>query len=337
MCIYINKNVVIDNFEKITKLYNKVPMIFLKSNAYGLGIENILPLLMNTPCETIFVKNIKEGLKARNISKTMKIIILDPIKITDKEVYLKNKITPVINDLEDLVKYKEVFSNVPCVLNIDIGMNRLGVSWSKVIENIHLIKSFPIIHIMGHLHITDEVPMNPINLLQKEKFHTAISYFSEKIQKSLAASHALAFGKEFIYDAPRIGRALYGLSHKNYNLKEALTFEFEIILVRFAKVGEIVGYNAYKVNSDVYLGILNVGYVNGLDIMYANNSYILCDNRKQKIISISMEYTIVEFINYIPKVGEKVILFPDGFVKENLKYSSLEKLVGFQNVQKIIR
>jgi alanine racemase len=335
MPLYIDASIIKENFKKLTAIYKNPPAIVLKSNAYGLGIKNILPILKDTACNTIFVGTIEEALIVRNINNQIKIIVMDFIEVKNKDFFLSNRITPTLNSLEEIDAYKEVFSFLPFVLNIDIGMNRTGVDWRMAIENIHLLLSLPVVHIMAQLSITGEEEMHPMNVIQMKRFQQVISYFPAGLEKSLAYSNVMNFGENFNYSFARIGKALYGITHKKVNLKQALKFQFPLKSVKFVKKGEIVGYKAYEIIEDMHIGVLNVGYAHGFSMAYVNTLYGVYKNIKCKVISISMEYTILEFLTIIPEVGDNICFFID-FVDENKDTYYLEQLLRFHNLQKEI-
>jgi alanine racemase len=332
MPMYIDSKIIKANFNKITRLYKKIPGIVLKSNAYGLGINNILPILLQTACEKIFVSSVTEALQIRKITNKFEIIIFDPINDHKKEVFLEQNITPILNDWKELDIFYDIFRQVPFVLNVNVGMNRLGVDWQVILDNYEKLKLLPIKMIMTHFHITHNNIIDPVNLIQKDNF-TKIKNLFPNISTSLASSNTLNFGDDFIGDIPRIGKALYGLFHKNKFYKNCLKFEFPITLVRYVLKGEIVGYNGYKITNNTYLGIINIGYAQGLSLEYINNLKIIWKQKKYMIISISMEYTIIKFNDDMPKVGDK-ILFLDDFITYQSSTYYLERLLRFQNINK---
>jgi len=305
----------------------------------------------------------------RHLNKHLEIVIFGAIGSqdkNDKEFFLTHKITPTITDIGNIITpedyynlmksrhknysreqimndnkegfatYLEVFKHVPCVLEINVGMNRGGIDADKVEALLPLLKSLPIVMIMAHLNITAELVMNPINILQKQRFDGVLQLFPSTIKKSLAASNVLNFGENFIYDAPRIGKALYGLTYQNHGLEEAFSFVFPLSLVRYVAKGEIIGYNGYIIEENMYLGLLDIGYAHGLNLLDMAQMYVEWQGEKFLIVSISMEYTFIQFpLHKKPAIGDKIRLFADGFLKENIhKYPILERLLRFAPIKK---
>ena len=362
MCIYINKNILENNLEILSKKFNKIPAFVLKSDAYGLGIKNIFPLLLENynnlminnnynSLLQVFVNNIKEGILVRKIynkfikkekklhqlTKNINIFVLNSVEKSHIKFYEKYNIYTVINNLHNLTKFQDFFRSHPTMLNIDVGMNRTGIKYNLIEENLPLIKHCNLIGIMGHLHITHNIQINHINYMEKERFEKIIKNFPHISNITLASSNVLDYGDTFIYSQPRIVKTLYGLSHKDYGLKEIINFKLRINQVNEVKKGEIVGYNGYEVLEDSYIGVVNVGYAHGLSLYFVNNTYVKYKNSLYKIVSISMEYTMINFKNTRININELVILFPDGFLKSMIDNNYyLEQLLKISNMEKKI-
>lgn len=361
MCMYINKKILINNLEILSKKFNKIPAFVLKSDAYGLGIKNIFPILLEAynnlvnnhkyTCQLqVFVRDIYEAIQIRKLhnkfikkninvhelTKNINIIVFNWVEKKYISLYKKYNIIPVINNLEDIEDFKEFFINYSSILNIDVGMNRVGIKYNLIENNLELLKNLNLIGLMSHLHVTQNIVVDEINYLQKERFKKITNYFPNIKNITLASSNVLDFGEDFIYSQPRIGKALYGLCHKDYGLKEIINFKLFICQVNRVFKDEIVGYNAYKIQEDSYIGVFNIGYTHGLSLNFFG-AYIKYKNSLYKIISISMEYIMVDFKNTEVKKGESIILFPNGFIKDMVKDTYyLEQLIKFASMPKKI-
>jgi alanine racemase len=356
--LFIHKNIIKNNIFIITKKFNKIPAFVLKSDAYGLGIKNILPILLETYSElsnnydnllSIFVRDVEEGQLVRKIYnkskfsvkiKDINIIILNSIEKKNIKSYEKYNLIPIINHKDEVDEFKDIFIKLPTIINIDTGMNRTGIKYENM-ENflIDQIKKFYIIGLMSHLHITNKKDfIHEINYIEKDKFINIIKQFPYIKNITLASSNVMDFGEDFIFSQPRIGKAIYGLSHKDYGLKEAITFKLKISQVNYIKGGEIVGYNGYKIYKDSYLGVVNFGYNHGFSLQWTDNMYITYCHKNYKIISISMEYIIINFENTFIKKNTFVNLFTEGFVKEFINKNEyyLEQLLRFSKMPKKI-
>ena len=81
----INRENLKRNLEKIRSI-NKNIVCVIKDNAYGLGIENIFPILLESNCNYFAVAYIQEAIKIREILKKF-----EPENIDIKKVFEKIK------------------------------------------------------------------------------------------------------------------------------------------------------------------------------------------------------------------------------------------------------
>ena len=102
----INKENLEKNLEKI-RFINKNIICVVKDNAYGLGIENILPILFENNCNYLAVAYIEEAAKTRKIlenfekEKKLKFLANRKIKIMALNYIKPKKLEYAIeNDVE---------------------------------------------------------------------------------------------------------------------------------------------------------------------------------------------------------------------------------------------
>ena len=111
----INLKNIVHNFNILRKFYKKSKIAaVVKANAYGLGIERVSKILIKNKCKDFFVATLEEGLELRKINKNIKIYILNGISKNEVNLFYKNNLIPVINNineykilLKDGKKYKK--------------------------------------------------------------------------------------------------------------------------------------------------------------------------------------------------------------------------------------
>ena len=114
----INRENIEKNLLKIEKI-NKNIICVLKDDAYGLGIENIIPILIEKGCCYFAVSYIEEALKIKKIinekykkeSKKVSIMTLNFIEDKYIEKAIKNGIEITIFSIEQLENYLKKFSH----------------------------------------------------------------------------------------------------------------------------------------------------------------------------------------------------------------------------------
>lgn len=152
----ISRNKIEKNLEKI-KSINKNIIYVLKDDAYGLGIENILPILIENGCNYYAVAYIEEALEIKKISrekflKEVNVMILNYTEVEDIRIAVENGIELTIYSLFQFREYEKIFSeileegknNIKIHIKLNTGMNRLGFDGDEIEELCGILKRFQV-------------------------------------------------------------------------------------------------------------------------------------------------------------------------------------------------
>ena len=326
----INRKNLKKNLEKIRSI-NKNLICVIKDNAYGLGIENIFPILLENSCNYFAVAYIEEAVKIheilKNLKKEKKLGILENKKIkimTLNYIEPKNLKYAIGNDIEltifnfsQLSDYLKIldksFENTALKIHIKVnsGMNRLGFNESEILELIEVIKKYEKNHKNNKLeiisifsHVSDAE--NQIETeKQVKKYENILKIFDEnnmKYQyKHLQASPLLfKYREKYNYDFARVGMALYGMEPLSYDvgLLDVITVKSQIINIRSVKKNDKISYGSKGiVNRDSKIGIMSVGYAHGFQKQIENSeeAYVLVNGQKAKIVGeICMDMIFID-------------------------------------------
>ena len=326
----INKENLRKNLEKIRSI-NKNIICVIKDNAYGLGIGNILPILIENNCNYFAVAYIDEAIKIREILKNfekekklkflenrkIKIMALNYIKPKKLEYAIENDVELTIFNFSQLSDYlkilEESFENTVLKIHIKVnsGMNRLGFNGSEILELIEKIKKYEInsknnkleiISIFSHISDAE----NQLETeKQVEKYENILKIFDKnnvKYQyKHLQASPLLfKYEEKYNYDFARVGMALYGMEPLSYDvgLFDVITVKSQIINIRNVKKNDKISYGSKGVvKRDSKIGIVSIGYAHGLQKQIENSqeAYVLVNGKKAKIVGeICMDMIFVD-------------------------------------------
>ena len=307
----INTSAIKHNYLQLSQRCNAAAVI--KANAYGLKIKNVTPPLLDAGCRVFFVATILEAIKLHKIIKKYNSTLLKNIKIhilngfvneDDFEYITKYNLIPVLNSLSQIKLWtknnKQINKNLPCVLHIDTGMNRLGITEQEIKylkNNSHLLHDLNLTLVMTHLCCSEQDD-NKENTIQNERFLKAIDVLKlQHIPKSLSATNAFIH-QSFNYDLVRFGHLIYGYHHKNLNeksqalklnLKPAVTLFAKIIEVQQAQKNEHIGYKTtYKFDKTTYIAKVAFGYIDGL---------------MRKIYSDNTKFKALYKNHYLPLIG----------------------------------
>lgn len=243
----------------------------LKANAYGTGLGPAAQTFYRAGARDFFVASPAEGAFLRPIVPDGRIFVLSGMWPGSERLFFEHDLVPVITSLGQLAVFMAAISergDHPCALQVDTGMNRLGLSVSEAIAlagDPARPASFSPVLIMSHLACGDE-PMHPMNRMQLDRFRAAARAF-EGVEASLANSAGVFLGEDFHFDLTRPGISLYGGAAVNGEpnpMKPVVKAEARILQVRDVRIGESVSYGAAAVvKRDSRIAVAAIGYADG--------------------------------------------------------------------------
>lgn len=152
----ISRRKIEKNLEKIRGINENIIYV-LKDDAYGLGIENILPILIENGCDYYAVAYIEEALEIKRISrerfsKEVNVMILNYTEVEDIRIAVENGIELTIYSLFQFREYEKIFSeileegknNIKIHIKLNTGMNRLGFDGDEIEELCGILKRFQV-------------------------------------------------------------------------------------------------------------------------------------------------------------------------------------------------
>ena len=352
----INKSNLEKNL-KIVRSINKNLICVIKDNAYGLGIENILPILLENKCdyfavayieEAVKIQKLLENLKLKNQNGKIKVMALNYVKPENVGDAIRNNIELTVFNFSQLLDYLKIlddfFENMTLKIHIKVnsGMNRLGFDENEILELVEIIKKYnlnnksknrlEIISIFSH--ISDAENQDETEK-QVEKYEKILKIFSQnnvrcKYSHLQASPLLFKYGKKYNYDFARIGMALYGMEplSTDVGLLDVITVKSKIINIRNVKKNDKVSYGSKGiVKHDSKIGIVAIGYAHGLQkqIENSNKAYILVNGQKAKIIGeICMDMIFVDLTNIENvKMNDEVVIIGS---QENAENGIVEKI-----------
>jgi len=247
----------------------------VKANAYGLGIETVVPALLSIGCNHFFVAHLSEAERVRALSKTAEIFVLNGFLPGTGPIYQELNLTPVLGSLAEIADWKNFVSHYPyapqAALHIDTGLNRLGLSPSEVdtVSQSYLTGnlSFSIRLLMSHF-VESEIEGSATTKRQCDAFRQLRRLFPD-VPASLCNSSGIFLCSDSYYDLVRSGYALYGghplWSNRDNPMEPVIRLEAPIIQTRMIDIGEKVGYGGYWTAArTTRLATLSLGYADGL-------------------------------------------------------------------------
>lgn len=329
--IEISKQNLLDNYKYLSKLDKNLRVApVVKSNAYGHGIQLVGKILDDVQAPFFCVDSLYEAYELKTAKIKTPILIMG---YTDPENF-KHKKLPfqfVAYDIETLEVLNKHQTGAKVHLFIDTGLSREGISLEDLEDFISQIKHFSNITIEGAMsHLSSsESDKDELFLNQVKNFQKAQEMLKKhKIKPKwvhLSASGAITNFKTRpiiakISNLTRAGISLYGFSATDSNLKPALTVTTKLAQIKTIKKGGKVGYDGtFTAKKDMLIGILPIGYNDGVDRRLSNIGVVSMQGKVCNILGrVSMNITTIDLTN-VPDAqkGGTVIVFSNHHIDPN--------------------
>ena len=331
----INLSAITQNFKLIKSRTTADVLAVVKADAYGHGLIPVSKALEEAGADWFGTALLEEAINLRKAGILKPIISwLTPLgedfkSAIDLDIDLG---IPSIDLLDEVIKAASLTGKTARIhLEIDTGMSRGGVlsEWDQLIKSVLVgvnLKLLKVIGIWSHFARADE----PAELMNQEQ----LSLFEEKVNQAktagidaqfihIANSAALFTNKSTHKNIIRSGIALFGLSpdiktigdSSSLGLKPAMKLKAKLNLVKEVKAGSSVGYGGTAVlKSDTKLGVVALGYADGIPRNTNNLAGVFVDKKRAPIIGrVSMDQFVVDLgVTSNAKTGDEVIVFGDG-------------------------
>jgi alanine racemase len=229
----------------------------------------------------------------------------------------------MVQDIKTIKALGNLKKKITIHLKINTGMNRQGVGiddLKRVINEIKKFKNLELEGMMSHLADADN-SNNRYTLMQLDRFIEAIKIIEEegiKLKcKHLSATAGVGKIQNPLINAVRLGIGLYGINplnkkdkdYKKYTkLQPVLSFKSKLTKVEKIEKEEKVSYNGtYKTSKVTRIGIIPVGYYEGLDRRLSNVGLVKIQNKYCPIIGrVCMNLAVVDLGRIKAKAFEEV-------------------------------
>lgn len=261
----------------------------VKADCYGLGAEALLPVMMEEGCGSFFVAYPEEAVALRRVATTAIFHVFGAAPGTGPyDAHCR----PLFYRAEDLKGWSGGF----CGVQIDIGMNRLGIRPEELAgieprEDVTLVVA----------HLSDSGnPSSERNNAQRGAFAGAAMNLRTTFPRakfSLSATGGLMLEGSVAEEAVRPGIALYGGSPGAQDpLEPIATFDARVVSVHHVPEGETVGYNGtWRAARPSVIATLAAGYADGLPRSLANRGTVFLAGRERPIVgAVSMDLLTVD-------------------------------------------
>lgn len=295
-------------------------LVMVKASSYGSGDMKIPHFLQENSVDYLGVTYNDEGVTLRKNGIHLPILVINPEESAYRDC-INVCLEPSLNNLTQIEKFNALctemeLENYPIHINVETGMNRLGINESTLLEVIEYIKNQPSIKLKGvfsHLADADNEDQ-AYTLLQIDRFKSVISKIREHYKEDvifhlLNSEGVLHFAKDAAFDMVRLGIGLFGYASVNKELKPSIEWKTTISQVKTLKKGDTVGYGRqFTAGKDMKIATINVGYADGFRRFLSKGKGQVYINKKPCFVvgNICMDMTMVDVSNVECREGDEV-------------------------------
>lgn len=265
------------NWKALDKRAGGETAAVVKANGYGLGADRVGRALARAGARTFFVAAAEEGATLRQALGPDPVInVFSGHMSGDTDMISDMGLIPMINSLDQMVRHVEALPGHPFGIQLDTGMNRLGMEpaeWGAV-RDLALQQSPSLI--MSHLACADE-PDHAMNAQQLARFRDMTE--GADVPRSLANTGGILLGEAYHFDLTRPGIGLYGGAPFS-DATPVVQLSIPVIQCRDLAEGESVGYgNAFTASRPSRIATIAAGYADGLIRAMGPATMLHCDGQ----------------------------------------------------------
>ena len=289
----IDLDALVANWQALDRLGHAETGATVKADGYGLGAGRVAKALAKAGCRRFFVAMAEEGAAIRQaLGEGPEIAVFSGHMRGDTDTIADLALTPMLNSLEQVERHLTALPGHPFGLQLDTGMNRLGLEWDDWAACAErTLREKPAL-VMSHLACADE-PDHPMNPYQLDLFHQMTDGIA--VPRSLSATGGALLGPKYHFDVIRPGIGLYGGAPFT-EARPVVRLDLPVIQIRAIAEGEVVGYgNAWQAERPSRIATLSAGYADGLIRAMSGRATLWAESQPCPLVGrVSMDLLTVD-------------------------------------------
>lgn len=258
----INLAALAANFRNLDRQTGVETGAVVKADGYGLGVGVVAKTLAKAGARKFFIAQAEEGVALREaLGPGHDIFVFSGHMEGDAPLIRDLDLTPMLNSIDQITRHFEALPEHPFGIQLDTGMNRLGMEWSEWVAVAEIALAQRPTLIMSHLACSDE-PDHPMNSYQLNLFRRMTDGID--VPRSLAATGGILLGQDYHFDLCRPGVGLYG-GLPFGRAQPVVRLDIPVIQTRALDDGEVVGYgNTWQAERPSRVATISAGYADGV-------------------------------------------------------------------------
>lgn len=314
----------------------------IKGNAYGHGIESILPMIEEAGVTHFSVFSVDEAMRAHKIKQDIcDIMIMGFLDDEYLEWAIEHDVSFFVftrERLDAVTKVAKKTSKKARVhIELETGMHRTGFMPHELTEVAEILtkhdKTITLEGLCTHFAGAESIANFDRVNKQIKRFRETCNWFFDfglkPKYRHVACSAGLLNFPDYTMDLVRIGISNYGfwpseetrMLHLKGNgslpqdpLKRVLSWKSKILSVNHVGEGEYVSYGkSYITNRDSLIAVVPVGYSFGFSRTLSNLGHVLVRGKRVTVVgTVNMNMIVID-VTDVPdaKVNDEVVLIGD--------------------------
>ncbi len=292
------------NYERLVQASSPARVCaVVKANAYGHGLEHIVPALWRAGARLFATTDCEEGLRALRIldeaaqgQAGAEVVVLSGA-LDDEDAQAaahERRLVPAVFDEAGLARLARAGFSGKVWIKAETGMHRLGCEDpAQLIQRARALGITPAA-LFSHMACAG----TPCHPHARAQIAAMQAWKALGLARSLANSAAIALYPEARMDVVRPGIALYGAepsTHARLDVMPVMRMEAQVIQVRDLRPGDAVSYDAsFVAPKPMRVGVVAAGYADGVPRALSNRGCVLWQGKRLAILGrVCMDYTII--------------------------------------------
>ncbi len=338
--IEISRKAYRNNIRYLTKIIGKDARFssVVKGNAYGHGVENIVPLAEEAGVRHFSVFSAREAYNVLNvISEVGRIMIMGLLDDEEIEWAITNDIEFFVFDpgrLERAIETARMLRKKARIhIEVETGFNRTGFEYDRMPDLVsylkeqqeHFVFQGLCTHYAGAESLSNYLRIkNQITLFRKFNRYFSRHNLYPLFRHTACSAAALTYPNT-IMEMVRFGIAQYGFwpspethmfrfqkdTKESNPLRRMISWKSKVMVLKEVEAGSFVGYgSSYLANKKMKIAIIPVGYANGFSRALSNTGRVLIRGRRVPVIGTVTMNTMTVNVTDIPGVerGDEVVI-----------------------------
>lgn len=300
--LHIDLNALVENWRALDRQTATHTGAVVKADGYGLGAGRVAKALAGIGVRTFFVAAVEEVAALRaSLGPDPVVYVFSGHMEGDTQTLSDLSAVPMLNSPEQVARHQERLPNHPFGLQLDTGMNRLGIETSDWSPEMSQEASL----VMSHLACADE-PDHDGNKSQLKAFLDMTAGILAP--RSLAATGGILLGPEYHFDITRPGVGLYG-GLPFQGAASVARLDLPVIQTRTVHPGEAVGYaHAFIADTPRVIATVSGGYADGLIRAMSSTAMLYAGDTPCPLVGrVSMDLITVD-VTHLDKIPDQLTI-----------------------------